>query len=113
AKTVAKRLKAAREAFVDVVEFVAGNTKASPNAVFSGSVPYLMLAGNLVAGWQLARSLLVAEEELVAGNDVDFMKAKIITAVFYADHLLSKAPGMRDSIVEGADSVTALALEAF
>ena len=113
AKTVAKRLKAAREAFVDVVEFVAGNTKASPNAVFAGSVPYLMLAGNLVAGWQLARSLLVAEEQLAKGSDVDFMKAKITTAVFYADHLLSKAPGMRDSIVDGADSVTALALEAF
>ncbi len=113
AKTVAKRLKAAREAFVDVVEFVAGNTKASPNAVFAGSVPYLMLAGNLVAGWQLARSLLVAEEELAKGADVDFMRAKITTAVFYADHLLSKAPGMRDSIVDGADSVTALALEAF
>jgi alkylation response protein AidB-like acyl-CoA dehydrogenase len=113
AKTVAKRLKAAREAFVDVVEFVAGNTKASPNAVFAGSVPYLMLAGNLVAGWQLARSLLVAEDELAKGTDVDFMKAKITTAVFYADHLLSKAPGMRDSIVDGADSVTALALDAF
>jgi hypothetical protein len=113
AKTVAKRLKAACEAFVDVVEFVAGNTKASPNAVFAGSVPYLMLAGNLVAGWQLARSLLVAEDELAKGTDVDFMKAKITTAVFYADHLLSKAPGMRDSIVDGADSVTALALDAF
>ena len=41
------------------------------------------------------------------------MQAKIITARFYADHLLSKAPGIRDSIVEGADSVTAMALEAF
>ena len=113
AKAVAKRLKAARGAFVDVVNFVAGNTKASPNAVFAGSVPYLMLAGNLVAGWQMGRSLLVAEEELLKGNDAAFMQAKITTAVFYADHLLSKAPGLRDSIVEGADSVTALALEAF
>ncbi|MBC7597885.1 MAG: acyl-CoA dehydrogenase C-terminal domain-containing protein, partial [Polaromonas sp.] len=59
------------------------------------------------------RSLLVAEEELRKGNDAAFMQAKIITAVFYADHLLSKAPGIRDSIVEGADSVTSLALEAF
>jgi hypothetical protein len=113
AKTVARRLKAAREAFVDVVNFVAGNTKASPNAVFAGSVPYLMLAGNVVAGWQMARSLLVAEEHLARGEDTAFMQAKITTAVFYADHLLSKAPGIRDSIVEGADSVTALALEAF
>ncbi len=110
---VAKRLKAAREAFVDVVDFVAGNTKASPNAVFAGSVPYLMLAGNLVAGWQMARSLLVAQAQLAQGIDVEFMKAKITTARFYADHLLTKAPGMRDSIVDGAASVTALAPEAF
>ena len=113
AVAVAKRLKAARLAFVDVVNFVAGNTKASPNAVFAGSVPYLMLAGNVLAGWQLARSLLVAQDELKAGTDAAFMQAKIITARFYADHLLSKAPGIRDSIVEGADSVTAMALEAF
>ncbi len=110
---VAKRLKAAREAFVDVVDFVAGNTKASPNAVFAGSVPYLMLAGNLVAGWQMARSLLVAQAQLAQGIDVEFMKAKITTARFYADHLLTKAPGMRDSIVDGAASVTGLAPEAF
>ncbi|CAM8664608.1 CaiA Acyl-CoA dehydrogenases [Comamonadaceae bacterium] len=113
ALAVSKRLKAARLAFIDVVEFVAGNTKASPNAVFAGSVPYLMLAGNLMAGWQLARSLLVAEKAIAAGDDVAFMQAKITTARFYADHLLSKAGGLRDSIVEGADSVTALPLDAF
>jgi alkylation response protein AidB-like acyl-CoA dehydrogenase len=113
AQAVARRLKAAREAFVDVVEFVAGRTKASPNAVFAGSVPYLMLAGNLVAGWQLARSLLVAEDQIKAVNDVGFMQAKIATARFYAEHILVKAPGLRDSIVEGAESVTALPIEAF
>jgi len=113
AVAVAHRLQAAREAFVDVVNFVAGNTKASPNAVFSGSVPYLMLAGNLMAGWQLARSLLVAQAQAQAGNDVAFMNAKISTARFYADHLLTRIPGQRDSIVEGAKSVTDLSLEAF
>jgi alkylation response protein AidB-like acyl-CoA dehydrogenase len=113
ARAMAKRLSAARQAFVDAVEFVAGNTKASPNAVFAGSVPYLMLAGNVMAGWQLARSLMVAEDLLAKGEDTQFMQAKIATARFYADHILSKAPGIRDAIVEGADSVTALALEAF
>jgi hypothetical protein len=113
ALAVARRLGAAREAFVDVVNFVAGNTKASPNAVFAGSVPYLMLAGNLMAGWQLARALLVAQDELAKGVDAPFMKAKIITARFYADHLLTRAPGVRDAILEGFESVTALALDAF
>jgi hypothetical protein len=113
AAAVHKRLKAARESFVEVVDFVAGQTKASPNAVFAGSVPYLMLAGNLVAGWQLARSLVIAEENTSRNVDVDFMQAKVATARFYAEHILAKAPGLRDSIVEGAESVTALALEAF
>ena len=113
AAAVLKRLKAARVAFVEVVGFVAGNTKASPNAVFSGSVPYLMLAGNVMAGWQLARSLIVAEDLMKTGTDVAFMKAKIATARFYAEHILNKVPAVRDSIVDGADSVTALALESF
>ena len=113
AKAVLKRLKAAREAFVEVVDFVAGQTKASPNAVFAGSVPYLMLAGNLVAGWQLARSLIVAQDQASHNVDVDFMQAKITTARFYAEHILAKAPGLRDSIVDGAESVNALALEAY
>jgi hypothetical protein len=45
--------------------------------------------------------------------DVAFMQAKVATARFYAEHILNKVPGIRDSIVEGAESVTALALEAF
>ncbi len=110
---MAKRLAAARKAFLDVVDFVAGGAKASPNAVFAGSVPYLMLAGNLVAGWQLARALMVAEDLAAKGEDVAFMQAKVITARFYADHILSKAQGIRDSIVEGADAVVAMPLEAF
>ncbi len=113
AQAVCRRLRAAREAFLEVVDFVAGQTKASPNAVFAGSVPYLMLAGNLMAGWQMARALLVAERELAAGRDATFMQAKITTARFYADHILSRAPGVRDSIVDGHAAVTGMALDAF
>jgi len=111
ALAVAKRLTAARLAFIDVVDFMAG--QQDPNSVYAGSVPYLMLAGNLMAGWQLARALLVAQQELAKGEDAAFMQAKITVARFYADHMLSKAAGVRDSIVEGAASVTALALDAF
>lgn len=113
AKAMAARLKAAREAFLNVVDFVVGGSKSSPNAVFAGSVPYLMLTGNLMAGWQMARALLVAEDALAKGEDAAFMQAKITTARFYADHILVKVPGMRDSIVQGADSVCEMALEAF
>ncbi len=113
AAVMLKRLSAARLAFVESAEFIAGSGKGNPNAAFAGSVPYLMLAGNLVAGWQMARSLMVAEDKLAAGEEAAFMSAKIATARFYAEHILTRAGGLRDAIVEGADSVTALPLEAF
>jgi alkylation response protein AidB-like acyl-CoA dehydrogenase len=111
AQAVARRLAAARKAFVEVVEFIAGASRSDPNAVYAGSVPYLLLAGNLVAGWQLARALLAAEQH--RAEDPAFAQAKIATARFYAEHILTRAPGQRDAIVDGAASVTALPLEAF
>jgi len=113
AVAVARRLGAARAAFEQAIEFMVAHAKDDPNAAYAGSVPYLLLAGNLVAGWQLARALLIAQEQRAEGRDSAFMQAKIATARFYAEHILSRAPGLRDSIVEGADSVTMLPLEAF
>ncbi len=107
------RLGAARRAFEDVVRFVAEHTRSRPNAVFAGSVPYLMLAGNLIAGWQMGRALLVAEDRLSDGIEPEFMRSKIATARFYGDHILSRAPGVRDSIVDGHAAVSHMAVEAF
>jgi hypothetical protein len=113
AKAVLKRLTAGRKAFVEVVDFIAQNSKSSPNAAFAGSVPYLLMAGNVMAGWQLARSLLVAEDLAAQGEDKAFMEAKVATARFYAEHILPRAVAQRDAIVEGAESVTALPVDAF
>ncbi|HMX09425.1 MAG TPA: acyl-CoA dehydrogenase [Burkholderiaceae bacterium] len=113
AQSFAKRLKAAREAFIEVVDFVAGQTKASPNAVFAGSVPYLMLAGNLMAGWQMGRAMLAAQDAINEGEEVEFMQAKVATARFYAEHILTRVPALRDSILDGGESACALPLDAF
>jgi 3-(methylthio)propanoyl-CoA dehydrogenase len=112
-QAVARQLGVARRAFVDVVNFVCDQGKSDPNAVFAGSVPYLMLAGIALAGWQMARALIAAEDAGARGEEVAFMQAKCVTARFYAEHILNRAGALRDSIVEGAGSVTALPLEAF
>ena len=112
-RAMARRLEAGRKALLDAVDFVVAQSKADPNAVFAGSVNYLTLAGTVVAGWQMARALLKAEERLAAGEAAAFMQAKIATARFYGDHILVKAPALRDTIVEGGAAVTALPLEAF
>jgi hypothetical protein len=114
AKAIAYRLAAGRSALLDVVNFIVETASSNPNAAYAGSVPYLMLAGNVISGWQLARSFVAAHQALANGDsDTAFLQAKQVTARFYADHILSKAPSVRDSIVQGADSVTAMALEAF
>jgi hypothetical protein len=81
--------------------------------VFAGSVPYLMLTANLVSGWQMARALIAAEDQLQAGNDAEFMTAKIATASFYGDHILPRIGAWRDAIIDGGDSVTAMPLDSF
>jgi butyryl-CoA dehydrogenase len=62
----------------------------------------------------MARAALAAQAELAKGaGDAGFLKAKIATARFFADHHLSQAPALRDVVVEGAPGVLALAEEQF
>lgn len=111
AHAVRAHLSHARQAFETVVDYLAAQGKANVNAVFAGSVPYLMLAGNLMAGYSLARGLLAAES--LKASDPAFARAKIVTARFYAEHILPRTAALRDAIVGGAGSALALPLEAF
>ncbi|MGN6702180.1 MAG: acyl-CoA dehydrogenase, partial [Burkholderiaceae bacterium] len=104
-----RRLSAASRALEETIDFVIRNLKPEPRAVFAGSVPYLMLTGIVLGGWQMARAALAARRLLAEdGADRAFLSAKIATARFFADHQLSRAPGMRDAIVEGGAATMAL-----
>lgn len=97
-----------------VVDYVVANIKSDIKGVFSGSVPYLKLAGIVLGGWQMARAALIAQQKLSAGEgDAGFYKAKIATARFFAEHILSQAAGIRTSITEGSAGVLALDIEQF
>ncbi len=114
ASAMLKHLKAARTAFERVVQFVLDHHKSNPNHVYAGSVPYLMLAGNLVAGWHMARALLVAEHQLEkTSGDASFLKEKIQTSRFYAEHILSRIPSLEVIILEGGESAFAMASDSF
>lgn len=110
AQKVGQCLSAARHGFLAVVDHVLGIAKTEPNAAFGAGVPYLMLAGNLISGWQLARAMLVAEAALARGEDPEFMAGKISCARFYADHILCDVELQRVRILEGADSLAAAVL---
>lgn len=105
AQALASALKPAREAFETVVAHIAKTGRSDPNAAFGAAVPYLMLSGNLVAGWQLGKSLLAAEANM--DDDPEFMRTKIATARFYGDHILCDAQAQRARIMQGAESLLA------
>ncbi len=79
------------------IEFIVAKFKSDPNAVFAGSVPYLRLAGTVLCGWQMARAMLVSHAK--RAEDTRFHTAKIATGEFYAEHILSHAPGIEASFV--------------
>ena len=114
AARLGQHLRAARVCWLDVLAFMQSRGASDPNAVYAGSVPYLMSSAQIVAGWQMGRAYLLAQAELDAGQgDRAFLLAKQSTALFYADHILSRAPSWRTAIIEGADSVMALPLDSF
>jgi hypothetical protein len=113
-QAIHRQLVAGSVALEEVVDYVVANTKSDIKGVFAGSVVYLKLAGIVLGGWQMARAALIAQGKLDAGEgDADFYRAKITTARFFADHILSQATGMRHAIVEGSAGVLGLAVDQF
>jgi alkylation response protein AidB-like acyl-CoA dehydrogenase len=103
------RLAEGADAMAAAIDHLAAQGRADPRATYAGSVPYLMLCGTVLAGWQMARAALRASELLAAGDgDAAFLKAKLATARFYADHVLSRAASHRTAIVDGAAGTLAL-----
>jgi alkylation response protein AidB-like acyl-CoA dehydrogenase len=108
------RLSAAVQAVSDGVDFILATAGRDPNAVFAGAVPFMMLMGITAGGWQMARAALIAEKKLAKKEgDQSFYAAKISTARFFADHVLSQAPGLAATVVHGSSSVMSLSDEQF
>ena len=102
----AKAFSAAIDALEGSIRYVVQNYASNIRAVSVGAVPMLKLFGIVAGGWQLLRSALIAQQRLErtqsGGADGDFFRAKVMTARFYADHVLPQASGLAHGIVHGA-----------
>ncbi len=110
---IRKRFAAAVDALEQAANWIVAIFKDDIKAAHAGSVPFLRLLGIVAGGWQMARAALVAQEKIAGGDSDPFYAAKIVTARFFADHQLTKAQGLTDSIVDGATGTLALAEELF
>jgi butyryl-CoA dehydrogenase len=113
-KAILAQLSSGSKDLEAVVDYVVANMKSDIKGVFSGSVLYLKLAGIVLGGWQMARAAVIAQQKLDANDgDAGFYKAKIATARFFADHILSQASGLRIAIIDGSAGVLALSEDQF
>jgi len=112
--TIREAFSAALTAAEECVSWVVITYGSDIKAAHAGAVPFLKLMGIVCGGWQMARAALVAKRRLAEGKgDQSFYEAKIKTARFYADHVLTQAPALRNAIVRGSGGVMALAEEQF
>jgi acyl-CoA dehydrogenase len=111
---IRKSLAAGVKAVEDAVAYILAIYGKDIKAASVGSVPFLKLLGIVAGGWQMARAALVAKDRLAAGEgESGFYSAKIVTARFYADHVLAQAPGLSYTVVNGAAGALELPEELF
>ncbi|RLJ65157.1 acyl-CoA dehydrogenase [Sulfurisoma sediminicola] len=100
-------------ALEEAAAFVVAHATQDSRGVAVGAVPLLNLMGIVSGGWMMARSALAARRKSDAGNADSFLEGKIVTARFYADHVLAAAPGLAWTVTRGSPGALALGEEQF
>ena len=83
--------------------------KGDMRTTFAGAVPYLMLWGFVAGGWMMAKSALVAATK---ASD-EFYAAKLVTARYYAEHVLPKTSALAHEVTHGGATTMGLTEEQF
>ena len=82
-------------ALARATEWIVKTFAEDPRRAIAGAVPYLKLFGLVAGGWVMVRNATAAAAHLGTGSgDEAFLRAKIVTARFYAEHLLVQAPSL-------------------
>ena len=84
------------------------------NDALAGATPFLTMCSRLVGGWLLGVEALAAHGLNEAGRgDAAFNRAKIATAHFFADNVLSTVRGLGGSVTSGADQLFAVPVDQY
>ena len=110
---IQKSLAQGRAALRKASEWLLDPKNNDIDTKFAGATPFLHLTGTVVGGWLMARSAVAAHHRAANDDDRPFLEAKIVTARFYAEHVLPRVHALLPEITEGAGSVLALAEDQF
>ncbi|MDO8449107.1 MAG: acyl-CoA dehydrogenase [Rhodoferax sp.] len=104
-------LRDGRLALEDAIDYILAKGKSDPKAVYAGAVTYLKLAGVVLSGWQMGRAMMIALDKM--DSDPKFFHAKLITARFYAESVLTQAAGLAQSIRLTGPTINRMSAEMF
>lgn len=96
------RQNASIDALEKAVSWIVDNFSSHPKAVHAGAVPFLYLLGIVAGGWQMGRAAVIARTRIIGGDSDPFWPAKLATTRFFADHSLTQAAGLAESVMAGA-----------
>jgi len=104
---IGAKLKAAINTAIACTDWLVGAAKEDPRLPAGAAVPFLELMGIVVGAQMMAKAALAAQGVAQGATD-GFLAAKLVTADFYADHVLSKVDGLGQSIQAGSKAIMAL-----
>jgi acyl-CoA dehydrogenase len=99
-----ERLAEAVVALADATRWLGGALTKNPDAALAGAAPYLRLFGLAAGGIYLAKGALAAARDSATNGQ----SQAITVARFFAENLATAAPGLKETVIAGADSALAL-----
>jgi hypothetical protein len=82
------------------------SAQQNPNELGAAAVDYLMYSGYVIVGYMWLKMAVVAQQKIDAGEgNKDFYEAKLMTAQFYFDRLLTRTRSLVSSIRTGSDNL--------
>ncbi|HRK18939.1 MAG TPA: acyl-CoA dehydrogenase [Hyphomicrobiaceae bacterium] len=99
-----ERLAETVAALADASKWIGKQLQSNPDAALAGATPYLRLFGLASGGVYLARGALAAV------RDGNAQSQYVALARFFAENLATAAPGLKETVVAGADSTLGMDL---
>ena len=103
-----ERLGEAVAALAEASRWMGSALRSNPDAALAGASPYLRLFGLAAGGVYLAKGALAAARQGGADGRGDAAAQAIAVARFFAETLATAAPGLKETVVAGADATLAL-----
>jgi alkylation response protein AidB-like acyl-CoA dehydrogenase len=108
-KVIRADLARAANDLAESTDWLIETYESDPRQVAAGSVYYLRLFGTVAGGWLMARAALAAEKLRAAGEgDPQYLRAKMVSARFFADNYLSRTRGLHEAFVRGGSALRRL-----